>query len=133
VDNFPPGFVRKEKQRIYWATRFEVKLKAVKMASLPDWTNTSRVLFGTQPSLTITTPGGIISPSSSVSWSYAPAIQVGSSMAEFGTAWISPQEDELIAYGVADIDVLWSLAVATTGALTKPKVEDVTFVEVLWD
>jgi hypothetical protein len=32
-------------------------------------------------------------------------------------------------------DVSWSLAVATTGKLTKPKpkLESVTFVEIVWD
>jgi hypothetical protein len=41
--------------------------------------------------------------------------------------------EQLVGYGTAHLDVAWSLAVTTSGMLTKPKLESVAFVEAVWD
>jgi hypothetical protein len=53
----PPRFVKKQGQRIYWTTRFEARLKALKSAPLPQWqTAPSYILSSTSEQDVLTPP-----------------------------------------------------------------------------
>lgn len=133
----PPNFVRKVGQRIFWSTRFQARVKATKAAPQPEW-NPSTLISG------VSLPQGRgVSTNilGSGSTSLASLLQPISSNVRFGSAWLpaagstvfSLAEEQTIGYGTAHIDVSWSLAVTTSAALTKPRVEAVTFVEAVWD
>jgi hypothetical protein len=139
-----PRFVRKQSQRIHWSTRFEARLKALKSKPWPtiEWSSPppespsqafigsgvgnaatiSPLFFGSEglpPSGYIRGLSANITPTSL----YTPGLTPG----------LIGMDDQLVGYGTANLDVSWSLAVATTGKLTKPQLESVTFVEIVWD
>jgi hypothetical protein len=128
-----PRFVKKQGQRIYWATRFEAALEALKAAALADWgtvgtsvalasltkanmgLSPSNYLISTQP---MTAPGNVL---------------VGGYVPGANFQLLNPvAEDQVVGYGTASLNVSWSVALTTAGALTKPLLESVDFVEVVW-
>jgi hypothetical protein len=41
-------------------------------------------------------------------------------------------EEQLVGHGTASLDATWSLAVTTSGTLTKLQLESIQFVEAIW-
>lgn len=147
----PPRFVKKQGQRIHWATRFEAALNALKAAERqPAWVTPGTGLAlpgGTGLTLAaLMKPNIYTQPSLRAASSFAIAAPAATGSSVFGTegsSWpyINPQisydfgskaADQIIGSGIAILDASWSLAVTTSGALTKPKLESVEFVEALW-
>jgi hypothetical protein len=132
-----PRFVKKQGQRIYWATRFDAALNALK-AALTDW-GTGMVPLANlnEPSfispniylnsLQLNSASGAASPDNLLFSRENP--QIYNSLA---ARVYNPAEDQVVGYGTASLDASWSLAVTTSGALTKPRLESVDFVEVVW-
>ena len=138
----PPRFVKKQRQRVLWTTRFEARLKAVKAVRPPQWPPASRyiphilsstseqeVLEPTSSSTGVTlgslaklSPSGVVQPSVGI-WSSYPLT----------LASIGGIEDQLVAYGTASLDASWSLALTTSGKLTKLQLESIQFVEMIWE
>jgi hypothetical protein len=144
----PPRFVKKQGQRIYWATRFGARLKALKSAPQPDWlTSGSVVTFPSSLSgqnlssplvgRAVNVASSLWQPSSGVTAVNAVSpswLLSGGENVQFSspTSFISTAEDQLVSHGTATLDASWSLAVTTSGTLTKPRLESVEFVEVVW-
>jgi hypothetical protein len=132
----PPRFVKKQSQRIYWTSRFEAKLKALKSAPAPQWltqpphivTSTTELDVSKRPAwssgLTLSSlmnlPSSAVIQSSSGGWSPNQIV-------------ISGVDDQFVAFGTASLDVGWSVAVTTSGGLTKLQVESIAFVEMIWE
>jgi len=131
----PPRFVKKQGQRIYWTTRFEARLKALKSTPPPQWqTPPSYMLSSTSErdvlkpaawstglslsSLMTLPSSGVVQPSTGA-WSSSPIL-------------LGSIDDQFVAFGTASLDVSWSVAVTTAGVLTKLQLESIEFVEVVW-
>ena len=137
-----PRFVRKEKQRVYWSTRIEIHLKGTRspfpatisytgldVASVPN------LGLGPQSNLWIHNPGQSVI----LSGTYKPKLPVVGSLLttqkppEGGVASLSSwPEDQVVATGIASVEVIWSVAVSTARRLTKPQLHDLSFVDVVW-
>jgi hypothetical protein len=123
-----PRFIKKQRQRIYWSTRFEARLKASKSAP---------------PTSLISETWPIIKSAKEEIPLVAPDIEkeIWLSNKVEPSPWMRfalerpflQMEEILVAYGTAQIDVEWSISIATSGRLTRPKLENVRFVEVVWD
>jgi hypothetical protein len=115
----PPRFVKKVGQRIHWTTRFEAKLRALKSAPPPQWLSMSPYMLSSTSGQEVLTTS---TWSTNQSWPPSSVVISGS----------GGSEDQLVAYGTASMDVNWSLAVTTSGTLTKLQLESIQFVEVIW-
>jgi hypothetical protein len=140
----PPQFVRKQGQRIYWSTRFEARLKALKTAPQPEtprffysWRGVPSYVEANLSNVTDVSSGTVLMPQTGqVEFSnVAPDLYqstardvAGKAVTSFGT-----NEDQVVGYGTANLDVSWSHSVTTSKTLTRPKVENVNFVEVIWE
>jgi len=135
-----PEFVRKEGQRIYWTTRFEAKLTAVKSVPPINWATAAHSpinMVTLAPSQYTLSP-----PPTRITFAQGPGVTLDPRISTPSEAWgegfnnltlaANLSESQSVASGTASLDVSWSLAVATSGALTKPRVESVDFVEVVW-
>ena len=129
-------FVKKQVQRIYWTTRFEARLKALK-SSQPEWlTGGSSITLDQDavafPIVHVASPPWQPSSRAAVnvlSTSWKPSEQ---SIQFSSPTFVSVAEDKLVTYGTATLDASWSLSVTTAGALTKARLESVEYVEVAW-
>jgi hypothetical protein len=132
-----PRFVKKQGQRIYWMTRFEAKLSALKSAAQPNWLQGNLTAGFPQP----ITMGLLNTPLASGLAGAATRniVQTYFETPQFETPQFvvpSPsavaERDQFIGYGTASLNASWSLGVTTTGMLTKSKLESVEFIEVVW-
>jgi uncharacterized protein (UPF0147 family) len=139
-----PRFVKKQGQRIHWATRFEAAVNALKAAEQRvEW-----LTVGANPALADLTkpylgasPSNYLIPGQPVASSYLipaqPQTSPNAYAARFGYGEnfqiLNPvAEDQVVGYGTASLNVSWSLGVTTSGALTKPELESVDFVDIVW-
>lgn len=149
-----PRFVKKEGQRVFWATRIKVEATAYKriykqvyygtgaMPNVTTYPNISNI----SGAATIHNPTGIVlSGSSGVSG----VIDVGSSEIAGGTIqnWGTQNyvystasnignviyENETFAKGETVIEVLWSVQVTTKKNLRIPKIESIEYVATNWE
>jgi hypothetical protein len=136
-----PRFVKKQVQRIYWTTRFEAKLKALKTAPQSEWVaGGSLVTLGSlsgQNAFSFPTARAVntasFQPSASPAMNVLSTTWQPSESLQFSNpSFINVAEDQLVSYGTASMDASWSLAVTTSGTLTKPRLESVEYVEVVW-
>jgi len=140
-----PQFVKKQGQRIYWTTRFEAKLKALKsdlstelsglgpplvsLASLVQKNPTERLdtpfwSVSLPAPIKLTGPsGGEIFQPTNLNFPSSPGLRFDPNFSS---------TDQLVGSGTATLDASWSLAVTTSGTLTKPKLESVDFMETVW-
>ncbi|MFZ0798159.1 MAG: PIN domain-containing protein [Terriglobales bacterium] len=132
-----PRFVKKQGQRIYWATRFEATLNALKSAEQPEWTKGySNVTLANllNPNASQLPAGDLtyISPVSSNIFAQRALPTYVENFQTFDSGPIFNADDQVVGHGTATLNTSWSLAVTTSGTLTKPKLESVEFIEVVW-
>lgn len=131
----PPRFVKKQGQRIYWTTRFEARLKALKSASPPQWQPSSSFILSStseQEVLKMPPVSSGLALSSLLKLSPQNFLQPPTGLWPSNPVFFSTTDDQIVGYGTAGLDVSWSLAVTTSGALTKLQLESVEFVETVW-
>jgi hypothetical protein len=131
-----PGFVKKQRQRIYWATRFEGSLHALKSAPRPDWITggtgfTLADFSNLNPSNLIMYGGGYPATAVPIS-AFAERTRPTEGFVQPIGSVLAGGEDKIIAHGTATLNAVWSLAVTTSGKLTKPQLESVDFIEIVW-
>jgi hypothetical protein len=140
----PPTFLRKEKQRVYWASRIQVEAKAYKttLSTLPISVFSS--LPPTDISLYHVSGPAYIGPEHSGLASKSENIIVSGSIVSglvplsggeeraIGRFGIPPRQ-ELIANGETVFEVTWSISVTTTGKFSSPRIENIKFIETLWE
>jgi hypothetical protein len=119
-------FAKKEGQRIFWTSRFEARLKAVKSPPQLQLSEPWQTVYPGGTTLkslsSILTP-----PSPQLEWAYKDWTTYNV------TGPVLGGEDQIVGHGTASLDAAWSLAVTTAGTLTKLKLESIDFVEVVWD
>lgn len=145
VDKYVIGtsaFLKKEGQRIHWSTRLDLRLRAMRSFPRDTWASTSNVYMAPQTSASSITVPWVGNPSSN-------SLTLGAMMSPPLTLTTRPvaeatwqvgnvtlgdaASEQQVGRGVASVDVMWSVAIATSGKLVKPQLEGVTFVEVVWE
>jgi hypothetical protein len=138
-----PRFLKKEGQRVFWATRFSIETKAYKEISRQPPLAYEHMI----PGSIFSGPGKAYSlPTPSVPVENPPVNLVGVSVPSrwYGGAPIMPQvtvgnlsllagDQRLAATGKTVIDVNWSVSVNIKGAFSKPKIDSIEFVETTWE
>jgi len=110
-----PQFIKKEGQRIFWATRITVEAKAYN--NLKEQTQE----LGKEP----------VRRLSELGLGMAPPSQRRGLLSLLGA---SEQEKILVTEGSTIFEVDWSISVTTTTkSLSKQKIENIKFVETVWD
>lgn len=126
-----PRFVKKQGQRIYWTSRVEGKLKALKSAAPSARGVPLSSLLS--PNITNVTGWSGVSPSPSFPDNKTLETVYWQSLgSKVPLATLSGSADTDVGSGTASLDVSWSVVVTTAGKLTKPQLESVAFVEVVW-
>lgn len=130
----PPRFLRKERQRISWASRFGAQLRAVRMVHASSPQRTRIILPGIEPE----SPIGDSLQSSMVSVPSSSAnIRVDKDfwgdVSNLNRVWLSTGgHEQTVGSGLATIDVNWTVSVTTALGLKSPKLDTLSFVEVVW-
>ena len=131
-----PRFVKKQGQRIYWASRFDATLSALKAVAPQNWATVVTNLGPadlTKASV-VSTPNYLSSLQLNPYQSLAAPDLFGSGSGQGEGFQIinSGFEDQAVGHGAASLNASWSLAVTTSGALTKPRLESIDFTEAVW-
>jgi hypothetical protein len=135
----PPRFVSKQGQKIVWVSRFEASLRAVRSPQ----TSVTFPQAGTllSPSVMIPTTSQIqVTPPAGSAFStleFAPSIWPAGSFSTQDYSGptrglLTSFMDQTVATGKASLDVMWSTSLTAGGSLTRPKVNEVVVVEVVW-
>jgi len=139
-------FQNKSGQRINWISRVTVEVKAVKFES--PATESSQFGLGdigasgatSVPGLIFTSTGEKLPVASTATtipgglWSTGSTILTGGTLG--GESVLSnlswKRLERIVATGKTIFDVAWSVSVSTTGRLSRPRIEDLKFVETVW-
>jgi len=139
----PPRFVKKERQRVFWATRITVEAKAFAY----DFPQVKLGLFSSLEAMPVF-GAGLLTPSTPSDATQPPttAFQATSLFGQplqeitlqpgtIARPFITPasQRTERLINGKSVFEVSWSVVVSTTQKLSKGRVESLDFVETAWD
>jgi hypothetical protein len=135
-----PRFVRKERQRVFWATRIEVEAKAFAsestgvsvqglLSTLGEGTSFQASSLSQLP--TSSDPAPSSSASGGAPFIPIPATFYGST--NLGLRPLTIPNVRLVAAGKTVFEVNWSVAISTRMRLTKGRIESVAFVETVWE
>ena len=117
-----PQFVKKVRQNISWSSRVQVKLEAVKDPPLPSWE--TLLSGGIIPATPSQKPKGLLTYLDE--WKGATPTNI-----TISTDPLLPTR-QLVAAGRIAYDVRWQAVLSTTRKLTRPKVDEVQLVDVVW-
>ncbi len=141
-----PRFVKKERQRITWASKIAVDAKSIKRGtpylSAQAFSNlnyissldlgnlsTGSVVLSSRD-LTTVPSGSVILDSSNLN-SLSTANLVTRDPNTFSR--FSFQADKVVSKGSTVFEVIWSISVSTTQKFSRPKIEEIKFVETVWE
>ncbi len=136
----PPRFVRKEGQRMFWASRFLIEAKAYK--EIPGQQVALETLTGINLASSYKTSWpsavpiwGESIPGTTVNVSSIPSGFYGGGVPQPAGVKLSSLlgNDTLAATGKTVVDVNWSASVNVKGVFSKPKIESIEFVETIWE
>jgi hypothetical protein len=135
----PPRFVRKEGQRMFWASRFSIEAKAYKQ--IPGQPAALENLTGINLAASYNTlwpTGAILGGSIPGAAGNVPAFPTGlyaGGVPQLEGVKLSSLlgNETLAATGKTVVDVNWSASVNVKGAFSKPKIESIEFVETTWE
>ena len=118
----PPGFLKKKRQRVSWASPIEVEAKA----------------FKREPRFMIPTPGPAIPPRPRVLSVLPPGINIeppSQRAINYGPALTSVEggQEKIIAEGRAYFEVTWSHLLTTNQKFRSPRIDDIRFVKTDWE
>jgi hypothetical protein len=141
----PPRFVRKEKQKIYWASRIELRSEAVapleyiisapnnafvsgllSEARMPAQTSISFEPYGVQ------WPNAYKVPDSIRGW-YDVSSNLGFGGKVSSTEPAAISSDTVVGKGTSVFEVVWTVVVTTKQKLNHPTVESISYVGTEWD
>jgi len=134
-----PRFLKKEGQKVSWVSRFEGELIAQKRLSHTGLASVSSLINpfsagGRSVNLSDLLSATGKAPSEGLAYGYSSISPVSSGLiGPFeGTAITLPQMQD-VKMGTATVDVTWAVSVNTDGRLTAPHLDDIVFVDVVWD
>lgn len=129
-----PQFVKKEKQRVRWISRISIECKAYKVESIFSGqvlssmtepmslgasvspSGAPQIFYGVEP--------GIISKPVRVTWNLA--VDVNQPFV------LNQPSGKLVAEGKTIFEVVWSVSISTRKKLSAPKIEDINYIESIW-
>jgi hypothetical protein len=132
-----PSFVRKERQRMFWATRIRIDAEAYKRTIQPSYYSGQVTLDSGQ----ITLKGR---PFSTSSMPISPQVEsyifpgrLPSSESSMSVGSLFPdlytRSKELSGKGESVFQVVWSVVVTTRGKLSSPRVESLEYIGTTWE
>ena len=150
-----PSFIKKEKQRVFWATRIKVECITYEYRYEPSVNLGTYGSYGTQDigptgpilsdytieSMGPTGPAGPTGPSvddwmlgqSGVSGTISgPGGVVPSGPVSTPGSWLPMKRLKIQTSGETVFEVLWSVVITTKGKFTSPKIEEIDYVETIW-
>ncbi len=130
-----PGFVKKERQKIFWKTTITVDSRAINL-KYPLGPRLQNFGTGSLGSYV----GGIsgitgISDLGSIGGIYGNFPQRSSGSLSAGTMDTSESfqpTEEIVSTGKSKFEIIWSVTVTTKKILKSPKIESINFVETIW-
>jgi len=135
----PPKFVKKERQRVFWANRITVKAESfderlIIGSQYPHQaTGISLGKLGveTQPYITgpILVEGSTIVPQTNISEESV----ISASLSRSPISWRTPYARTKVADGKSTFVVTWSVILTTKGNFKSPHIESIKHVETAWD
>jgi hypothetical protein len=153
-----PRFIRKERQRVYWASRIEVEARVYRyrQGALPSRPlfdpvtdeSMARLLTGKAVEIYshMTSPIPIIG--TGVAGTFNPSTFYGGSVEKNDLSGLAPtsgfpqavitaemlqRQKELVSVGKSVFEVNWSIAVTTRGRLSQHRIESIDYIETVWE
>jgi len=130
-----PRFVKKDRQRVHWASRISIEAKAYKQHPQPQYENVTYATQGTVANMGLGTLGSLYGKTnpSEVTFNIAgqPRSATIHSQTVLGDWWYG--NETLIASGKTVVDVNWSVSVSVHRAFSRPRIESIEFVETTWE
>ena len=138
----PPKFVKKERQRVFWANRITVKAEAFDERLIigpqyphqPTGIPLGKLGVETQPIITGSISLGdkpIVPPTKTIKESV-----MSISIPPAPLSWLAlsnPLTRTKVADGESVFEVTWSVTVTTEGKYRSPRIDSITHVETAWD
>jgi len=131
-----PGFVKKDKQRVFWKTIVTIERKAIKLKSVFESLSFDPAIIP------------VVKPVSDIYTGYFPAqidrndiVDIPISSIKWNTRWNDLIRDnvrgtetaeEVIATGQSKFEIIWSVLLTTNKLIKNPKVEDIRYQETTW-
>jgi hypothetical protein len=118
----PPGFLKKERQRVTWVSPIEVEAKAFKH-EYESWVPPSRLAIPPPPTALSRGPLGLQSE---------PTLE---SKIDFATMLIAARggQEKIIAEGRTHFEVTWSHILSTNQKFRSPCIDGIRFIETHWE
>jgi hypothetical protein len=131
-----PRFSKKQGQRVSWVSRFEARLRAVKIVEYSAWQQATKVILPsvTEQALVFgTSQPSTLSLGSSLSGGGLKYSQPSEGGTFFTPGLLSFPEEQPIASGTATIDVTWTVSVTTALNFKSPRLDGISFVDAIWE
>lgn len=122
---FDPRFLKKQGQRIHWATRVEVGTRALKREIESPLLATFRAILGAQAALKL--------PPSETRRELGPTSPLPSLGTGGQPASLEEAKETVVAKGKSIFSVTWSAVVTATKKFRLPKIEGIEFAETQWE
>jgi hypothetical protein len=137
----PTRFLRKEGRRIFWITRITVNVRGLKDEIAISSTHEPMTLAGYADPTRLSTYAQIFrespTPSADVAARALTPLALGQALGPDAVqSWLIPsyaRNPREVCKGRSVFDVIWSVAVSTARKMTRPKLEDLQFIETVWD
>jgi predicted nucleic acid-binding protein len=129
-----PGFVKKEKQKIFWKTTITIDSKAIniKYSYNPSFQNLGTGLLGSISGITGSSGISGIKDFGSGGVYGLPQRPSGS----ISTIRVEPEtiqsSEEVISTGKSKFEIIWFVTLTTKKILKTPKIESINFIETIW-
>ncbi len=132
----PPGFLKKEGQRVTWVSPIEVEAKTFKRERQSDFYTTGAMLppsgiqFAGVSGYSAFTPLSINLPTSILPALQGVTAEVHSPLTEFLSIG---GPEKMIAQGRTHFEVTWSHLLSTNQKFRSPRIDDIRFVKTVWE
>jgi hypothetical protein len=142
----PPRFIKKEGQRIFWASRIDVEAEAYKystfaaVSAFPTVSGATGISSTDWPTVTGAAGTYSIPLTDAASISLTPhyTFDYGSGSP---AAFVYPGQSQLtgrylkesVSMGRYSFDVIWSTIITQRGKFTKPRIESVNYIDTSWN
>jgi PIN domain len=134
-----PRFVKKEGQRVFWASRFTILSKAFKdlPPKAPSYDVLSTNLFSPEeaPWPAVTHIHGTLNPANVITSTSVPQRTGVLLPKQSQSVLVGARlfDERFVATGKTVVDVNWSVLVNIKGVFSKPKIESIQFIETTWE
>ena len=126
----PPGFLKKEGQKVTWVSPIEVEANAFKRERQSDIWDTGLKIPTSSFQLAIPPP-----PTTATGLIFQPALQgaTAENYSSILTGLLGGGPEKMIAQGRTHFEVTWSHLLSTNQKFRSPRIDDLRFVKTTWE